>query len=66
MSMESCQTQIHILIDSLSINDDSDDKALETLFNLHPALVKDFLSHQVIKMHRMSSSFTRSDRFFVD
>ena len=37
MSMKSCQTQIYIYIDSLLTNDNSDDKALETLTNLLPA-----------------------------
>ena len=60
MSKESCQTQIHILIDSPSINDNSNDEALEILSNLYPALAKDFLS-QVMRIHRMSSPLTRSD-----
>ena len=34
MSMESCQTQIHIHIDSLLTNDDFNEKVLETLSNL--------------------------------
>ena len=36
MSMESCQTQMHIHIDSSLTNDDFNDKALETSSNLHP------------------------------
>ena len=35
MSIELCQTQIHIHIDFLSISDDSNDKVLVTLSNLH-------------------------------
>ena len=35
MSMESCQTQIHIHIDSQLINNNSNEEALETLSNLH-------------------------------
>ena len=66
ISMKSCQTQTHILIDSSSINDDSDDEALKILFNLHPALAKDFLSHQEMRMHKITSPLTRSDRFLVD
>ena len=34
MSMEPCQTQTHIHIDSQLTNDDSDDEVLETLSNL--------------------------------
>ena len=34
MSMDLCQTQTHIHIDSQSTNDDSDKEALETLSNL--------------------------------
>ena len=34
MSMESCQTQIHIHIDSQLTNDDFNEEALETLSNL--------------------------------
>ena len=37
MSMESCQTQTHIHIDSQLTNDDSNEEALETLSNLLPA-----------------------------
>ena len=55
MSMESYQTQTHIHIDSPSISDGFNDEALE-----------DFLSHLEMKMHRMISLLTRSDRFFVD
>ena len=66
MSMESCQTQTCIHIDSPSIGDDSDDEASEILSNLHPALIKDFLSHLEMRMHRMSFSLTRNDQFFVD
>ena len=36
VSMKSCQTQIHIHIDSQLTNDDSDGEALETLSNLLP------------------------------
>ena len=36
MSMESCQTQTHIHIDSQLINDDSNKEVLETLSNLLP------------------------------
>ena len=34
MSMKSCQTQIHIHIDSQLTNDNSNEEALETLSNL--------------------------------
>ena len=34
MSMESCQTQTHIHIDSQLTNDDSNEEVLETLSNL--------------------------------
>ena len=34
MSMELCQTQTHIHINSRLINDDFDDEVLETLSNL--------------------------------
>ena len=53
--MESCQTQTHIHMDSPSINDDSNNEALE-----------DFLSHLEMRIHRMISLLTRSDQFFVD
>ena len=66
MSMESYQTQTHILINFSSINDDSDDKALKIFVNLHSALAKDFLSHQEMRIYSMISPLTRSDRFFVD
>ena len=59
--MESCQTQIHIHTNSLSIRDDSNDKVLEIFFILHPTLAKDFLSHIEMRMHRMASSLTKSD-----
>ena len=36
MSMESCQTQTHIHIDSQLTNDDSNKEALKTLSNLLP------------------------------
>ena len=36
MSIESCQTQTHIHIDSQLINDDSNEEVLETLSNLLP------------------------------
>ena len=36
-SVELCQTQTHIHIDSPLINDDSDDEALEIFSNLLPA-----------------------------
>ena len=66
MSIESCQTQTHIYIDSPSIYDVFNDKVLEILSNLHPTLVKDFLSHLEMRMHRMISPLTRSDRFLLD
>ena len=36
MSMELCQTQTYIHINSQLTNNDSDDEELETFFNLHP------------------------------
>ena len=65
MSMDSCQTQIYILIDSSSINDNSN-KELEILSNLHTTLAKDFLSYLDMKIYRMSCPLTWSDRFFID
>ena len=65
MSMESYQTQIHILIDSLSIIDDSNE-ALKITSNFYPALVRNFSSHLEMRMHRISSPLTRSDRFSID
>ena len=65
MSMDLCQTQIHILINSLSINDNSN-KVLEILSNLHSTLAKDFSSYLEMKIYWMSSPLTRSDRFLVD
>ena len=61
MSMRLCQTQIHILINFPSINDYSDDEVLKIFSNLHSTLAKDFLSHQMMRMHRMSSPLTKSD-----
>ena len=66
MSIELCQTQIHIHIDSLSINDDSNDEVLKILSNFYSILVKDFLSHLEMRMHRMVFFLTRSDQFLVD
>ena len=61
MIMETYQTQTHIHIDSPSISDDYNDEVLESLSNLHPALVKYFLSHLEMRMHRTTSLFTRND-----
>ena len=36
------------------------------LYNLYLTLVKDFLSHLEMRIYKMSSSLTRSDRFFID
>ena len=67
ISMESCQTQTHIHINFLSISDDSNDEVLEILLNLYPAFgQKIFLSHLVMRIHRMPSPLTRSDRFLID
>ena len=57
----SCQTQLHIHIDYPLINDDSNDEILETLSNLHSTLIKDFLSHLKMIIHRITSPFTKSD-----
>ena len=65
MSMELYQIQTHILIDSSSINDNSN-KKLEYLSNHHTALAKDFLSYLEMRMYGMSSPLTWSDRFLVD
>ena len=67
MSMESCQTQTHIHIDSQLTNDNSNEEALETLSNLLPTFgQKTFQSHLGLRIHRMRSPLTRSDRFHVD
>ena len=67
MSMESCQTQTHIHIDSQLTNNDSNEEALETLSNLLSAFgQKIFLSHLGLRIHRMRSPLTRSDRFYID
>ena len=67
MSMESCQSQTHIHIDSQLTNDDSNKEVLETLSNLLSAFgQKTFLSHLGLRIHRMRSPLTRSDRFYVD
>ena len=67
MNMESCQTQTHIYIDSQLTNDDSNEKALETLSNLLPTFSqKTFLSHLGLKIYRMRSPLTKSDRFYID
>ena len=61
MSMDTCQTQLYIYSDSPSINDDSNNKILETLFNFHPTLIKDFLSHLEMITYRITSPLTISD-----
>ena len=67
MSMESCQTQTHIHINSQLTNDDSNEEALEILSNLLPTFgQKTFLSHLGLRIYRMRSPLTRSDRFHVD
>ena len=67
MSMESCQTQTHIHIDSQLTNNNFNEEALETLSNLLPAFgQKTFLSHLGLRIHRMRSPLTRSDRFHID
>ena len=67
MSMKLCQSQMHIHIDSLTINDDSNNKALEILSNLHPTFgQKIFSSHLGMRIHKMQFSLARSDRFLVD
>ena len=65
MSMDSCQTQIYIPIDSSSINDNSNEE-LEILSNLHIALAKNFLSYLEMRIYRMSFPLTQSDRFLID
>ena len=54
MSMESCQTQIHIYIDSASISDNSNNEILKIFSNLYSALIKKILSHLEMRMHRMA------------
>ena len=67
ISIESCQTQIHIHIDSQLTNDDSNEEVLETFSNLLPTFgQKIFLNHLGLRIHRMRSPLTRSDRFHVD
>ena len=67
MSMESCQTQTYIHIDYQLTNNDSNEEALETLSNLLPTFgQKIFLSHLGLRIHRMRSPLTRSDRFHID
>ena len=67
MSMESCQTQTHIHINSQLTNNDSNKEVLETFSNLLPAFdQKTFLSHLGLRIHRMRSPLTRSDRFHID
>ena len=62
MSMESCQTQTHIHIDSQLMNDDSNEEVLETLSNLLPAFDQRFFSsHLGLRIHRMRSPLIRSD-----
>ena len=51
---------------SQSDDDDSTDEPLETLSNVHPALVGDFLSYHLMRPHRMFSPLIRIDRFLVD
>ena len=65
--MESCQTQTHIHIDSQLTNNDSNEEALEILSNFLPTFgQKTFLSHLGLRIHRMRSPLTRSDRFHID
>ena len=48
-------------------NNDSNEEALETLSNLLPAFgQKTFLSHLRLRIYRMRSPLTRSDRFHID
>ena len=65
MSMDSCQTQRYIPIDSSSINDNLNE-ALEILSHIHTILAKDFLSYLKMRIYGMSSSFTQSDIFLFD
>ena len=66
MSMESCQTQIYIHINSQLTNDDSNEEVLETLSNLFSAAKRLFSNHLGLRIYRMRSPLTRSDRFHVD
>ena len=67
MSMESCHTQTHIHINYQLTNNDSNEEVLETLSNLLLAFgQKTFLSHLGLRIHRMRSPLTRSDRFHID
>ena len=67
ISMESYQIQTHIHINSQLTNNDSIEETLETLSNLLPAFgQKTFLSHLGLRIHRIRSPLTRSDRFYID
>ena len=46
---------------SLFTNDDSTYETLETISNFHLVLIKDFLSHRLMRLLRMTSSLTESD-----
>ena len=51
---------------SRSKGNNSIDDILETLSNYHHTLVKDFLNHQPLRLHKMFSSLIRSNQFLVD
>ena len=56
----------HIFLLILHLIFDNSYEALEALSNLHTTLAKVFLSYHKMRIHRMSSPLTRSDRFHVD
>ena len=56
--MSSINTYLYV---SRSNDDDSIDKSLETLSNVHPALIRDSRSHYPVRSHRMFSPLIRSD-----
>ena len=48
------------------INDELTYEILKIIFNFYLALIIDFLSHQSMRLLRMTSPFTESDRLLVD
>ena len=49
-----------------SYNDDLINTILETISNIHNALIKVSLNHYLIETSRMRTPLTRSDHFLVD
>ncbi len=60
-SMDQYQTQSLIHVSLNLLYDNSNNETLETLSNIHFALIKGFVNHHKIRVSRMLPSLTRSD-----